>query len=471
MTYTPYLQSYYLAGQQSLPYLTHSILAGALTHIEAGLTTIASPYIQPSGIVANGTTDNTTVLQAAVNQAQASSLPLLLPAGTILTGPLTVAPGNLSVWGPGRENCTLKLKNGSNGYLFTFNPGNSGFITVDFREFGIDGNAAGQSSGGCIYGAGAVQSRFDNLHLQNAYDVCLWLYQNTGGGFGHHNQVTHCLFDNLNSISGATQQGIRMQSCDENYIAFNDFENWGGLAGNPGSEPYAIKDWSGIQTIIANVFVSGQEAIRIQDSASTKVIGNTFDGPGRAGVHASGSKNIIASNLFSNGSSSSNGANAQCEIDNSTSCVVTGNSFTVTTSGQVRNCIYELSSGSTKTVATSNVIDLSGGSLFGGNPAVQLQGAASAARSNPGWNPVGKITSPPAVPGSTTAATNSTGSDATVYVAAGSGVTVSAIAVGGNATGLTVAANGLSSGVRLPAAQTITLTYAGGTPTWTWFGD
>lgn len=76
-------------------------------------------------------------------------------------------------------------------------------------------------------------------------------------------------------------------------------------------------------------------------------------------------------------------------------------------------------------------------------------------------NPYGKFASQPAVPASTVGQTNTYGVDATVYVAGG---TVSAIAVAGNATGLTTGA------IRVPAGSSIVLTYTVA-PTWVWFGD
>lgn len=82
-------------------------------------------------------------------------------------------------------------------------------------------------------------------------------------------------------------------------------------------------------------------------------------------------------------------------------------------------------------------------------------------RGNQNYNPVGKFASQPAVPASGTAQTNNLNADATVFVTGG---TVSAISVGGQASGLT------SGTFRVLAGQTITLTYTVA-PTWAWFGD
>ena len=98
-----------------------------------------------------------------------------------------------------------------------------------------------------------------------------------------------------------------------------------------------------------------------------------------------------------------------------------------------------------------------GPSQFGVDP---QGGAVVYARSNAGWNPQGHIASP-AIPASGTAYTNVGPADYTVTV---SGGTVSAVAIGGTATGLT------SGTFRVPCGQTITLTYTAA-PTWNWYGD
>jgi hypothetical protein len=92
-------------------------------------------------------------------------------------------------------------------------------------------------------------------------------------------------------------------------------------------------------------------------------------------------------------------------------------------------------------------------------------------RNNAGYNPIGGITAP-AFPASATALINDTGYDATVYIT--SGTNPISIAIGDTpVAGLFIPGGGALSGpIRLPANQTITLTYMpGGTPTWQWIAD
>jgi len=74
---------------------------------------------------------------------------------------------------------------------------------------------------------------------------------------------------------------------------------------------------------------------------------------------------------------------------------------------------------------------------------------------------------PPAVPATTVALLNPFWRDASVTIATAAGVTVSAVTVDGAATGTTLAAS-TNDMVIVPTGKTIALTYAGGTPTWTW---
>lgn len=135
----------------------------------------------------------------------------------------------------------------------------------------------------------------------------------------------------------------------------------------------------------------------------------------------------------------------------------------------VRSSVY-LESGVSNVIISDNLFTNSGGG-YGAAPVVNVGASNVQVRDNLGYNPVGKLSSPPAVGSSGAVVTNATGLDATVYVTCGSGVSVSVISIGGNATGQTVSASTTSAGIRVPANSSVALTYAGGTPTWTWFAD
>lgn len=103
------------------------------------------------------------------------------------------------------------------------------------------------------------------------------------------------------------------------------------------------------------------------------------------------------------------------------------------------------------------------------NAFVTAGGFPELARSNPGYNPVGPITSPPAVPASGTPQTNFEGADMTVVLTAASGGTCG-VAINGH-TVATIAASGVLA-VPLAYSLSITLTYgAGNAPAWAWYGS
>ncbi len=92
-------------------------------------------------------------------------------------------------------------------------------------------------------------------------------------------------------------------------------------------------------------------------------------------------------------------------------------------------------------------------------------------RGNAGLNPVGVIPAP-AFPVSGKAQVNNTGYDVTLYIT--SGFHPIGLAINGAVlTGVQIPGNGAFSGaIRLPANQSITLTYTiGGTPSWQWVAD
>lgn len=357
--------------------------AGHLNHtnqIHKKLNSLVYGAKADFGAVGDGVADDTTPIQNAITAAVAAKAKVYLPPGTYkLTSSLTVTAGTgFGLIGAG-WGTILTPAASMNDWAIKFDSTSGSIMGAVLANFKVDHNGANQTAGGCIYAKGAVQCLFDQLWLTRPYDAALWFNEISSGVIGHHNRVRACLFDN-GSVSASHGQGIRLQSSDENTVEACDFESMGGA----GSEPYAIKDWSGIQVLAHNVVVGGKEGFRLQDVASTRVIGNTFDGVGRAGVHASGSKNVIMGNLFSDASSESAGAYAQCQIDNSTSAAIVGNSFTVNTSSTVRNCVRELSSSSSKTLVADNIIDVSG-SLFSTNKAVELLGTGSKAANNLGY--------------------------------------------------------------------------------------
>jgi hypothetical protein len=91
-------------------------------------------------------------------------------------------------------------------------------------------------------------------------------------------------------------------------------------------------------------------------------------------------------------------------------------------------------------------------------------------RNNFGYNPLGNIPAP-TFPASGVSQINNTTSDVSVYVTAGT-QPISVMINGVTLAGVSILPNSVSAPIRLPANQSITLTYApGGAPTWQWIAD
>jgi hypothetical protein len=110
------------------------------------------------------------------------------------------------------------------------------------------------------------------------------------------------------------------------------------------------------------------------------------------------------------------------------------------------------------------------GNKVGGFHNAASQYTGFAVRHNAGLNPVGPITAP-AVPTSGTAFVNNSAYDVDVYITSSAQPVTIAIN-GATITGVTVPGGGaVSTPIRLPTNQSITLTYTGGPPTWQWVAD
>lgn len=192
------------------------------------------------------------------------------------------------------------------------------------------------------------------------------------------------------------------------------------------------------------------------------------------GVYVTGSNHVTLSacHLYANGRSGAPGSGHGLLVD--------------AASGVVANMLIEgcsawddgaLAGGQKQgyglaTTGTPNFWTFSGndfsGNLLGAYTAAGTGNVTLRLDTNQGINPLSVST--PSVPISTAGATNTSGVNVMVYIKTDGATTVSAIAVNGSTTGFTMAVSSQLA-VRVPAGGSITLTYAGGTPTWTWIGE
>jgi len=182
---------------------------------------------------------------------------------------------------------------------------------------------------------------------------------------------------------------------------------------------------------------------------------------GTYGVNLSGACDgvVMQGNRFSgNGSAGSAG---RYDLNSSTSGHV-----------DVDDNVFATPNGSTAGT-TNNAVNVTAGTVdvhdntFSGTGYTNaniFNGFPSSIRNNVGYNPLGSITAPTVTASPCTPATKS--GDFMVYIKGG---TVSEIAIGGVATGVTLT-TGATAAFRLAAQQTVTVTYSAA-PTWVWIGD
>lgn len=347
-------------------------------------------YAADHGAVFDGSTDDASALQAAISAAMSASKVLLLPPGTAIVGtPLSIS-GPITIIGAGREETILKAKNGLNDYVLKFTGGSTGvgIVGAKFADFAIDGNAANQTAGGAILGDGAVQCSFERLHCYSIYNWGLKLGPVTGGGFGHHNRVISCLFDNSDTSAGFGG-GVWTTSSDENWFVATDFEYLGGASNPVGTTPVMLYDQAGLQFILSCNFVAGSHnciGVRVQNAFKTKIIGCTFDGVPGDNIFLVANKCIVMGNIITQPGDAGSVAASGIHLEFNTHFnVVTGNALeTSDGAGETRSLIREESTGG----GGDNIIAENSVTWGGVAPTVALiesAGTGTIVRNNIGW--------------------------------------------------------------------------------------
>ncbi|HEU4914755.1 MAG TPA: glycosyl hydrolase family 28-related protein [Candidatus Saccharimonadales bacterium] len=347
-------------------------------------------YAADYGAVFDGSTDDASALQSAITAANSSDKILMLPPGTAIVGtPLSIS-GPITIVGSGRESTILKAANGLNDYVIKFTGGSPGvgIVGAKFADFSIDGNAANQTAGGGILADGAVQCSFERLHFYSLYNWGLKLGPTTGGGFGHHNRVVSCLFDNSGASAGFGG-GVWVTSNDENWFLATDFEFLGGSSAPIGTAPIMLYDQAGLQFITSCNFVNGSNnciGVRVQNAFKTKIVGCTFDGVPGDNIFLAANKCVVIGNVITQPGDGGSVAASGIHLEFNTHFnVVTANSLeTSDGAGETRSLIREESTGG----GGDNIITGNSTTWGGVAPTVSLiesAGTNTIVRNNIGW--------------------------------------------------------------------------------------
>jgi hypothetical protein len=283
------------------------------------------------GALGDGSTDDTTAIQAALDAAHtAGGGVVALGQGTFIVSQLGLRDG-VTLKGVGRNGTTLKLKAGANTDILIRNAADTG-LNVEVSDLTVDGNENNNTQGGIfwdgpnnmggpsitfqrmkitamrhIVGAGGLQTAIliqgnvwivmRDLDIRtNTYPVNLW------------HKGSDSLFDGLYiQGSSTTNQSVVIQGGGGNSFIRCYFGGNGGLeqvqvAGSTGNTFVdCINDsgWQGgyIFKDSAGVSSSGNRIIGGQITNSSQVTNNTYDG---LSFQDASSKNIVIGVEFDN---------------------------------------------------------------------------------------------------------------------------------------------------------------------------
>lgn len=422
-----------------IPANTAAITNALIIDKRVNLAGIPVFNVKAYGALGNGSTDDTTAIQAAITAAQtAGSGTVYFPAGTyMISGTLTVTADNISLIGAG-WNTQIKAMSGFVPTLMLwYKAPNTGYrMGCVIRNLSFHGNQ--QASLTAMLQLDSIKwALVDNCELLQHPTIGLYL-NSSNGTFGAYNNVTNCVFHDSytgTAVKTNNSEWVNFQNC--RFLLYN-------LSG-------AI----GISTINLNININAcmfdamDTAIYMQSGQYNNITGCQFDEGNTYYIHLNGcNANTIVGNTFNQHTGTGTDV---IYVEGA------GNRNNI-----IANNLVQTSTGWTNFVHEANGVGGSPGNSYIGNDigSTTMILVTGIAHNNRGYNPVGHIASP-AVPNTTVAYTNAFGVDCTVYV---SGGTVTAIAIGGTATGLT------SGTFRVPAGQTIAITYSV-QPTWVWFGE
>lgn len=419
-------------------------------------------YVVAPQSLFGSTSDDAVWINNAIVQAAASTggskgaVVHLMPLQYNLLSPIVIANDAVTLQGSGRAT-VLNAAAGFTGtpIIWAQAPAVSGFrLRPQIKDLLINTAVAGLVG---IQLDSTYFAQVERVDIEGVYAISISLADGGTGRFGAYTRIKDC---HLGSTPGGpTSAGTGIKSANhERWIVEGCTINWFAQSG-------------GIGIYVANTacYISGNDfdecdtGVEVFFCDTTHVINNDFDrGVTQFLLLRGSTRGLYENNSF--GSFVGTGSQNMITLTND--------------GGRVANVFFanQAQSGSTWT----NFVSEAGGSGSSTDPDVYLANdtkgfgvvrSFGVFRQNNGYNPIGKISSAPAVAASGTAVTNQTGYDAMVIVTLNAAGGATSISLGGQATGITSAvASAVLPPVRVPALETITLTYTNA-PTWVWFGD
>ena len=464
--------------------------------------------VKQYGATGNGTTDDTTAIAAAITAAAGGGIVFFPPGNYLVSASLSLSNNNTRLVGSGQATTIFMSTGFSAAQLINITGGACGVTDLNLR--GTSTTYSSNPSANCVQITGAVGTLLQNLVISyiNGYGV-----QSSASATVSNDNTNMENVHVYSSAKGFHVLGLAASGNDQvSYINNCNVD----LCQN--GDCYLIED--AYDLLMTNIFGSctagSGSSIHIKGNCTAIYIENVdigpYPGPStgavvliESGTNGTPSKIGIANGIIEGGTSGiqitagtsisltnleiyncgTYGINLSGSSDSIlvTGCIFNGNGsagttgrydFQSSTTGHVEltNCYFNTAQGSTAG-KTNNAINVTAGTHYvqhcafygtGYNSGNIFNSYPQVIRNCPGLNPLGSITPPTIGASPYTSPTQSF--DYTVFIKGG---TVSAISIGGNATGLTVASGGFVT-LRIPAQTTVTLTFSAA-PTWTWFGD
>lgn len=433
-----------------------NVLNAGLGYATAGIANVLETQYA-GGAKGDGVTDDS----AAINAALATGLNVYLPAGTYLvSAPLVIATDGQVLFGASMHRSIIKAATGMTGDVIQLGIYNNGAVQIahaGISTLKIDGS----SMAGTVADQGNLIRTWNSIHgfisdvwCRSSKNYGLRCDGEATGVIGYNNTYRRMLFD-----VGAG--GVYNQNSEADGFIDCRFINHSGTlaAAQAGTTAGSIcKLTTGYCYVEDCIFGNGGAytlpTLELTNGGPCRIIGNRFDQSRYMAIDVYAGAHIIVGNQF--GNCSKIGTQEVIRLGSGGN-IVADNMFDAT-NGTIHYtyCVSEPSAQAGNIICHNRM--LAGTSGF-----VHLNAASTNARvyGNIGANPAGLLT-PPTIPASGTALQNNSGYDATVNLTGG---TVTAVAIGG--TTLTGVTGGI---LRVPAGQTITLTYSAA-PAWQWIGD
>ncbi len=446
---------------------------------------------------------NNTAIAAAITAITPSGGIIFVPPGTYkIATPISISAANITLAGSGAGTILQPTANfsGSQIILITADFCSVRDLTIAYANTTYSANPAadGIRITGCR--SGTIFNVYLNyingwaIHSTATASIANYWWQfvnahafqcasgmriagNTGSSFNMAHSVTNCIMDQIQnsdaylfedahdvlctnmqgSVTAGTGNTLHVKGAAAAiYVSNVDL----GPAPGPATSPTILIE-SGANgspkqvTFNAGIIEGGATGVTISAGTQLRVVDCDIINNGTHGINITGGDAIVIEGCLFNLNGSTAGA-GRYDFQSSTANHV-----------EVNDCYFLTPVGSL-TQQTNNAVNVTAGTVVlqndtfsgvGYNSGNIFNSFPSIIHNCPGYNPLGNFSNGAVGASPFTFPTKST--DNTVFVAGG---TVSAIAIGGVATGLTAGT------FRVPAQQTFTITHTGA-PTTTWFGD